>query len=258
VVKVEMNLQQENPKVNINHMQRLVACGSSFPVGGQAEAPPGADRLLRDAPGGVRAGVGAGVSILGNLDRDRMMVVIAAAEWKKSRGQLVGEGFTELIKRFDPMWNWYCHMTFRLGNTKSGSMGAERADVLYRRFIDRLNVQIYGRNYKKHPDRGVLSARSTEIGGFGGLLHFHGLIGRVPERIQRVEWKERWNDLAGFARIFKYDPSLGGAAYLSKSAYAWKRGEIDFLGPWAYVESIMRESYRAPELFVADGLQGSL
>lgn len=211
-------------------------------------------------PGAVRvdAGVDVGLSSLGSLDRDRMVAAIAATEWKKSQGQLVGEGFTELIKRYDPMWDWYVHMTFRLGNTRSGSMGEERADVLYRRFLDQLNVEIYGRNYKRRSDRGVLSARSTEKGGFGGLLHFHGLIGRVPKRIQRVEWKERWNGLAGFARIFKYDPSLGGAAYLCKAAYAWKRGEIDFLGPWDHVESIMRESYRAPELFVADGLQGSL
>jgi hypothetical protein len=99
-------------------------------------------------------------------------------------------------------------------------------------------------------------ARSTEIGGKGGLLHFHGLIGRIPDRVQRLEWKENWNDVAGFARIFKYDPSLGGASYLSKSAYAWKRGEIDFIGPWQHAEKIMRESYRVPEIFAVGELQG--
>jgi hypothetical protein len=183
-------------------------------------------------------------------------VAAAVSSWKKSRGQLVGEGFTELIKRYDPLWNWYVHMTFRLGNTKYGSVHPERADKEFRHYIDRLNKQIFGRNYKKRSDRGTLVARSTEIGGKGGLLHFHGLIGRIPDRVQRLEWKENWNDVAGFARIFKYDPSLGGASYLSKSAYAWKRGEIDFIGPWQHAEKIMRESYRVPEIFAVGELQG--
>lgn len=241
-----MNIQQENQKVNTlsgegsavplgnarNGVSEGLFCGqtvvaafgSSFLAGGKVEASPGADRLLRDAPGG-------------------------AHEWKPSRGQLVGEGFTELIKRYDSMWNWYVTMTFRLGNTKNGSVHPERADKEFRHYLDRLNQQIFGRNYKRHPDRGALAARSTEIGGRGGLLHFHGLIGRIPERIKRVEWKETWNDIAGFARIYAYDPKLGGAAYLSKSAYAWKRGEIDFIGPWDHVEKIMAESYRVPEIF---------
>jgi hypothetical protein len=120
--------------------------------------------------------------------------------------------------------------------------------------LDQINKEIFGRNYKKRSDQGALSARSTEIGGKGGLLHFHGLIGRIPDRVQRMEWKENWNGLAGFARIFKYDPDLGGAAYLSKSAYAWKRGEIDFIGPWRHVEKIMRESYRVPEIFAVGEL----
>jgi len=48
-----MDLHQENLKVNNNHMQRLAACGSPFPVGDQAETLPGPARLLRDGPGGV-------------------------------------------------------------------------------------------------------------------------------------------------------------------------------------------------------------
>jgi hypothetical protein len=72
-----------------------------------------------------------------------------------------------------------------------------------------------------------------------------------------MELKEKWNDLAGFARIYKYDRSLGGAAYIAKSAYAWKRGEVDFLGPWGSIKSIMRESYQVLPLFVAGDLQAS-
>jgi len=150
------------------------------------------------------------------------------------------------------MWQWYGHFTFRLGNTKHGSVHPEKADKLFRKWLDELNIKIFGRNYKKKADKGVLVARSTEIGGKGGLLHFHVIIGRVPADVQRMEWKETWNDLAGFARIYQYDRNLGGAHYLSKSAYAWKRGEIDFIGPWSKIKSIMGESYGIPEIFVVD------
>ena len=231
----------------------------SFLAGGDVETPaaPAADVVGKGADGvAMEADGPAGIPILlpgklelGGMDRDRMLAAIAKMEWKKSRGELVGEGYTELMRRFDLFWKWYVTMTFRLGNSKSGSVHPERADKEFRHWLDRLNRQIFGRNYKKRKDTGTLVARSTEIGSRGGLLHFHGLIGRIPERIQRVEWKETWNDIAGFARIYAYDPMLGGAAYLSKAAYAWKRGEIDFIGPWDHVEKILRESYRVPEIF---------
>jgi hypothetical protein len=247
-----MNIQEQNQKVNTRSGRDVAgpsggvngdayggifcgqtvaaAFGSSFPAGGQVKAPAGADRLLRDAPAG-------------------------ADSWKPSRGQLVGEGFTELIKRYDSMWDWYVHLSFRPGRAKSGSIHPERADGLFMQFIDRLNKEIFGRNYKRHSDRGVLVARATEIGGIGGLLHYHGLIGRIPGRVRRLEWKEKWFLISGIGRIYEYDPKQGGAAYLSKSAYAWKRGEIDFIGPWHCVEKVMTESYRVPEIFAVGELQ---
>jgi hypothetical protein len=253
VVKVKKSLSRKNQKVKSSgeddgglcpgdvkdDVSGAFLCGESTIVGGLSSFPAG----------GQKEAIGCA----GRHQSPRSQW--PDSEWKPSRGQLVGEGFTELIKRYDLMWNWYVHMTFRLGNTKYGSVHPERADALFKRWLDQINKEIFGRNYKKRSDQGALAARSTEIGGKGGLLHFHGLIGRIPDRLQRMEWKENWNGLAGFARIFKYDPNLGGAAYLSKSAYAWKRGEIDFIGPWQQAEKIMRESYRVPEIFAVGELQ---
>lgn len=161
----------------------------------------------------------------------------------------VAIAYSDWLKQYDDMWSWYGHFTFRHGTTKHGSIHPERADKLFNHFRDKLNIEIFGRNYKKKSDKGVFIARSTEIGEKGGLLHYHTLWGRVPSDVQRVEWKEIWNGLAGFARIYEYDRKQGGAAYLSKSAYAWKRGEIDFIGPWEHVKSVMTESYCTPEMF---------
>jgi hypothetical protein len=64
-----------------------------------------------------------------------------------------------------------------------------------------------------------------------------------------MEYKEVWHDMAGIARIYPYDPSGNGALYIAKSAYAFKRGEIDFIGPWGFVDQIMKESYSVLDLF---------
>jgi hypothetical protein len=163
----------------------------------------------------------------------------------------VALAYAEMLKKYDPMWKWYGHFTYRFQNTKHGSCHPEKAEKLFRKLIDKINIDSFGRNYKRSPFKGALVARSTEIGDKGGLLHHHGLLGNIPDRVAslNMEYKEVWNGLAGFARIYPYDCKLGGAAYLCKSAYAWKRGEIDFIGPWDRVDQIMRESYSIPEIF---------
>ena len=161
----------------------------------------------------------------------------------------VSKAYADWLKQYDDMWTWYAHFTFRLENTKHGSIHPEKANKLFKHWLNKLNKEIFGTKYSKRPVDGVLVARSTEIGGIGGLLHYHALLGRIPDKIKRMEWKEVWNGLSGFARIYPYDRSLGGAAYLSKSAYAWKRGEIDFIGPWGFIKTIMTESYEVLPIF---------
>lgn len=174
---------------------------------------------------------------------------------QRSRYNPLAMAYADWLRKYDDMWSWYGHFTFRHGSTKHGSVHPEKADKLFNHFRDKLNIEIFGRNYKKKSEKGVFVARSTEIGEKGGLLYYHTLWGRVPDDVRRVEWKEVWNGLAGFARIYEYDRKQGGAAYLSKSAYAWKRGEIDFIGPWGHVDEIMTESYQTPEIFAQGTIQ---
>ena len=66
-----------------------------------------------------------------------------------------------------------------------------------------------------------------------GAIHYHAIIGRVPDRVRRLDYVDRWDDMAGYARIYAYERGKGAEFYLSKSSYAWKHGEIDLGGPLA-------------------------
>ena len=89
----------------------------------------------------------------------------------------VALAYADMIKKYDPLWNLYGHFTFRLSNTKHGSVHPEKANKLFMHFLDDINKDSFGRNYKQRADKGSLVSRSTEIGGKGGLLHYHALIG---------------------------------------------------------------------------------
>ena len=54
-------------------------------------------------------------------------------------------------------------------------------------------------------------------------------LGRIPGSVRRLDWMDRWNQLAGYARIEAYDPKKGARYYLGK--YVVKGGEIDLGGP---------------------------
>ena len=136
-----------------------------------------------------------------------------------------------------PEWNWslYGHFTFRDRVDDSGLrkfVHPEAACKIWDKFIHQLNKEIFGNRYYKRKKDGVVWARATEF-QIRGALHFHALIGCVPDRVRRLDYVDFWYALAGFARIYKYEPGKGAEGYLSKSCYAWKRGEIDLGGPLA-------------------------
>lgn len=126
------------------------------------------------------------------------------------------------------MWTWYGHFTFR------GYPHPESADKVWRKYVGDLNRQIFGKNFWKRKDEGVTWARGLEYQKRGSL-HYHAIIGCVPDEVNtdlfRLAYKETWNELAGFARVYPYERNKGAEFYMSKSAYAWKRGEIDLGGP---------------------------
>ena len=121
---------------------------------------------------------------------------------------------------FNP-WSWYGHFTFR------GYPTPEYADKTWDKWIHALNRSIWGCHYWKHKDsKGVTWARGTELQR-RGAIHYHAILGRIPDDITRFYWMDEWYKLGGTSNIFAYEHGRGAEYYMSKSTYAWKKGEID-------------------------------
>jgi hypothetical protein len=136
-------------------------------------------------------------------------------------------------------WSLFVTLTFQT------APHPEAASKVFDLWVHRMNRRQYGVNYWKHPERlGVWWVRATEYQQ-RGALHFHALVGGVPSgwafslmqdwetlgrsRTGALEWKTK----TGYARIYPYgqDGKTGAEYYVSKSMYAFKRGEIDLGGP---------------------------
>ena len=93
--------------------------------------------------------------------------------------------------------------------------------------IHHLNQTIYGRHYWKNKKKGVFWSLGTEYQK-RGAIHGHGLIGGIPEYLSRNQIYNFLRDhSAQFSKIEDYQKDRGAEYYMSKSTYAWKRGEID-------------------------------
>lgn len=132
-----------------------------------------------------------------------------------------------------PEWEWslYGHFTFR-DTINQQMVHPEYAGKAWDRFIHKLNREIFGCRYYKRASDGVTWARASEDQR-RGAIHYHAIIGRVPGEIRRLDLMDRWFEMAGIARIQAYEVGRGAEFYMSKSCYAWKRGEIDLGGPLA-------------------------
>ncbi|GAI40548.1 unnamed protein product, partial [marine sediment metagenome] len=137
---------------------------------------------------------------------------------KESRDLVAAWG--ELLSR--PAWRWslYATLTFKEPVRESA---AER-DFL--RWLHPLNIQRFGRRYRRH-GKEIAWVRGTEYQK-RGVLHYHALLGNTGE-LNQYEAMSTWENCGspididggshprtGFARIYPYDPSLGGVFYVSK------------------------------------------
>lgn len=133
-------------------------------------------------------------------------------------------------------WQWYGHFTFRDRSADASGLRRfvhpEAALKIWDGFIHQVNREIFGNRYYKRKKDGVVWARATEF-QVRGAIHYHAIIGRVPDTVRRMDYVDHWYSKAGLARIYKYEKGKGAEGYLSKSCYAWKRGEIDLGGPLA-------------------------
>ena len=132
----------------------------------------------------------------------------------------VALGYAELVKRYDERWNWFGHFTF------PEDIHPEAAGKIWKKFTHMINRDVYGCRYYKR-DKGIIWSRGSEYQK-RGVIHYHSLLGDIPDRVRRLDYLDLWQSLAGFARIFKYERGKGAEEYITKSAYAFKRGEVDF------------------------------
>jgi len=113
-------------------------------------------------------------------------------------------------------WQWFVTMTFR---DRVGEWAAQRR---WSRFMTEVQT-VTGR---------LDWVRCREYQHWRGVPHYHSLVTGLPDYYWhsaqcRVLAKEMANDIAGFTRIFEYDPALGAAHYLVK--YTIKSlGDIQF------------------------------
>jgi hypothetical protein len=142
----------------------------------------------------------------------------------REQGQYLAQAWAEFVH--GAPWDWWVTLTF------AKAPHPEQAHKAYRLWIHEMNRRVFGINYWKKPHtKGVWWTRATEY-QTRGAVHYHALLGGTAS-LDRFEWMRRWEQLAGYARIFPYgmDGKTGAEYYLAKSMYAFKRGEVDVDGP---------------------------
>ncbi len=117
-------------------------------------------------------------------------------------------------------WCWYGHLTFK------DFPHPESANKCFNKFINIINRASFGRNFYKDEKKGVTWSRGTEYQDRGSI-HYHCLIGFVKPELNRFDFMRIWYQMAGLSRIYLFKRNKGAEYYMSKSCYAWKRGEID-------------------------------
>jgi len=113
-------------------------------------------------------------------------------------------------------YEWFVTFTFRK------ETHPEAADKSFRKFINILNKEIYGRHYFKNKKEQVHWIRALEWQK-REVVHYHALLVGVTYE-SRSKWSQEWYKLAGFAKIDTVD-SQNVIDYLCK--YVSKGGEID-------------------------------
>lgn len=155
-------------------------------------------------------------------------IAIARAD---EQDQLVA-AWADFVEGLGP-WPWFCTLTFRgaaLGPREHTPppMHPEAADKVFRVWISEISRELCGRHWRER-DQGVRWVRAMEMQR-RGMPHFHALLGGDGlDELRRLSWMDRWNQLAGFAKIEPPRDASAVRGYCAK--YVTKGGELDVGGP---------------------------
>jgi hypothetical protein len=128
------------------------------------------------------------------------------------------DGWIRLLERWE--WEWFCTFTFR------DLVHPEAADKRFRVLISQANRVLYGHRWHKKGE-GICWVRALEYQK-RDVIHYHALLAGVQD-LRRLTWMDRWNELAGYARIEPIEAAAAVERYVTK--YVVKGGEIDMGGP---------------------------
>ena len=140
----------------------------------------------------------------------------------------LSEAWGQFLLQFS--WDWFVKLTFR------DSVGSFRAHRLFGHFV---------RDLEKAAGIPIFWFRADEIGPHGGRFHIHALIGNVAH-LRRMSWVDRWDRLAGYARILPFNAKRGAAYYCAK--YVTKQS-----GDWEMSENLVAFRQNQPILSL-DGM----
>lgn len=143
-----------------------------------------------------------------------MEIALTALDYKTIITQEAKQAFGELLSGLAP-WQWFVTMTFA---NRVGLWAAQRRWSRFWREVQRVTGRLDW-------------FRTTEYQGWRGVPHYHALVTGIPVECNTESWrvlaKEMANDIAGFSRIYEYNPQLGASYYLAK--YTIKElGDIQF------------------------------
>jgi hypothetical protein len=110
----------------------------------------------------------------------------------------LAEGWGRFLSQFS--WDWFVTLTFR------DPVKSFTAHRLFGAFV---------REIERAAGIPIFWFRADEIGSLGGRFHLHALIGNVAH-LRRMNWVDRWHDLAGIARILPFNAKRGAAYYCAK------------------------------------------
>lgn len=127
-------------------------------------------------------------------------------------------------------WDWFLTLTFK------DEVGSFRAHRLFGFFV---------RDIEKAAGLPIFWFRADEIGTHGGRFHIHALMGNVAH-LRRLTWMDRWNKLAGIARILPFSAKRGAAYYCAK--YVTKQ-----FGDWELSENLYAFNSYQPVLALEGG-----
>lgn len=134
--------------------------------------------------------------------------------------QAVKDAWIIFLSRY--RWDWFCSFTFR-----GEILHPERAGKTFMVLVCKINRALYGSRWHKH-EKSIRWIRAIEMQK-RGVLHYHALIaGERLSELRRLTFMDKWDELAGYARIEPLRSSQAVYSYISK--YVTKGGEIDIGG----------------------------